>query len=66
MGIATLASACILFLFYPETQYTRDTLGSSRKRTMIDNLRFWRVSGGGRPKVHRYVAKFSPGVSFVL
>lgn len=55
MGISTLASAFILVLCYPETQYTRETLASIRERSVIDSLRFWRVSGGGRPKVHRYV-----------
>ncbi|OQV06659.1 hypothetical protein CLAIMM_11201 [Cladophialophora immunda] len=41
MGIATLGSAFILLLFYPETQYTRDHPSSRQKRTLLDNLRFW-------------------------
>jgi predicted MFS family arabinose efflux permease len=55
MGFLTLGTAFMLLLFFPETQYTKSTVVNRHKRTMMDNFRFWRVSGGGTPKVHRQV-----------
>ncbi|OAP53744.1 hypothetical protein AYL99_12082 [Fonsecaea erecta] len=66
MGIATLTSTCILFLFYPETQYTRDHPSSTEKRRLLDNLRFWSVSGGGRPKVHSFWSAFLYPFPYIL
>ena len=51
--IMSLASGVLLFLFFPETQYTRSTTADKNKRTMYDRVRFWVVSGGGTPKVGR-------------
>lgn len=53
MGILTLGCAILLLAFFPETQYTRSTVIDTGRRSLVDNLRFWGVSGGGRPKVHR-------------
>lgn len=52
----TLGTAVLLLVFYPETQYTRSTTVNKDQRTLMDNFRFWRVSGGGKPKVHRYAS----------
>jgi hypothetical protein len=57
MGFLTLGTALMPLLFFPETQYTKSTVVNRHKRTMIDNFRFWRVSGGDAPKVRRQAQK---------
>ena len=55
MTILTLSTCLLLFLFFPETQYTRKSAQDhDRKRRLVDNLRFTNVSGGGEPKVNKY------------
>ncbi|KAJ9602622.1 hypothetical protein H2200_012815 [Cladophialophora chaetospira] len=56
--IMSLISGVILLFFFPETQYTRSTTADKTKRTYRDDLRFWCVSGGGKPKVHSFVSAF--------
>lgn len=61
MAISTFASAVILFVLYPETQYTkRAAIDPARRRTLLDNWRFWSVSGGGPHKVSRFVPTSVP------
>lgn len=54
MAILTLSTFVLLLFCFPETQYTRSTKDNRNRRDFTDNFRFWRVSGGGKPKVHRY------------
>ena len=57
--ILSLAIFLLVVLFYPETQYTRNSsVLHCRKRTYVDTLRFWKVSGGGEPKVESFVRAF--------
>jgi MFS family permease len=54
--ILTLLCSLLVFLFYPETQYTRTSAATHpRKRRAIDYISFHAVSGGGRKKVDRLV-----------
>ncbi|RFU27153.1 hypothetical protein B7463_g9177, partial [Scytalidium lignicola] len=57
-SIISLALAVVLFLCYPETQYNKSREGRVIKRRMIDNFRFWPVSGGGKPKVQSFITAF--------
>lgn len=53
-AILCFVSCLLMFLFFPETQYTRASVGGhKRKRSLLDNLKFSAVSGGGRRKVQR-------------
>ena len=57
--ILSLATSVIVVFVFPETQYTRDSSAvHGRQRTYIDTLRFWRVSGGGKPKVDSFIRAF--------
>jgi MFS family permease len=50
----SLGSFVLIFLFFPETQYTRESNQShTHERTFLDNFRVWSVSGGGRSKVEK-------------
>lgn len=52
--ILCLSCCLLLLLFFPETQYTRESaLQHQRKRRLVDNLTFPSVSGGGRSKVDK-------------
>lgn len=52
--ILCLICFVLLLLFFPETQYTRESNAQHhRKRRLIDNLTFPKVSGGGRSKVNK-------------
>jgi hypothetical protein len=53
MAILTFSTAILILLFFPETQYTRNTAVENIKRTWADDLSFAPVSGGGKPKEHR-------------
>lgn len=50
----TLATSILLLGLFPETQYTKSTTVNKHERKFTDNFRFWCVSGGGNPKVHRF------------
>jgi hypothetical protein len=52
-GISYTWYSIMLLLFFPETQYTESTVVNRHKGAMIDNFRFWKVSGRGASKVHR-------------
>ncbi|MCJ1301128.1 hypothetical protein MMC08_003927 [Hypocenomyce scalaris] len=58
MGILALGTCVLLLFLFPETQYTRSTVVNRHHRSVMDNFRFWRVSGGGKPKVHSFPAAF--------
>ncbi|KAK0758173.1 hypothetical protein N5P37_009474 [Trichoderma harzianum] len=52
VSFLSLGSCGLLFLFFPETQYTRQSGNlHHRQPKLVDNFRFWAVSGGGRSKV---------------
>jgi MFS family permease len=54
IAFLSLGSCLLLFLFFPETQYTRQSGNlHHRQPKLIDNFRFWAVSGGGRSKVDK-------------
>jgi MFS family permease len=54
VAFLSLGACLLLFLFFPETQYTRQSGNlHHRQPKLIDNFRFWAVSGGGRSKVDR-------------
>jgi hypothetical protein len=55
MAIVSSGVAVLMFFLFPETQFTKHETVMSSKRTWVDEFRFWPVSGGGAPKVHRYV-----------
>jgi MFS family permease len=55
VAILSISTSVLLFLVFPETQYTRDSENlHHRQRNFLDSFRFWPVSGGGRRKVDRY------------
>jgi hypothetical protein len=55
VAILSLSTSLLLFLFFPETQYTRESDNLHRReRKLVDELRFWAVSGGGKKKVDKY------------
>ncbi|KEF55245.1 uncharacterized protein A1O9_08899 [Exophiala aquamarina CBS 119918] len=58
VAMITFGVATLIFLFVPETQYTRSAGMEKRTRSWKDNFRFWVVSGGGKPKVHSLRAAF--------
>jgi hypothetical protein len=53
LAIITFAAAVAIVVFVPETQYTGGIPETKAERTWKDDLRFWPVSGGGKPKDHR-------------
>lgn len=56
VAILAFSTAIGLVALLPETQYTRKSGQPISERRWMDNYRFWPVSGGGAPKVHRQVA----------
>ena len=60
MAILMFVSFALVFVFMPETQYTKhpSELTGHEKRTFLDDFKICRTSGGGRPKVHRYEKSF--------
>ena len=54
MAIIAFSVALLILVCFPETQYTADLQHASSKRRLAQQFSFTRVSGGGRPKVHRY------------
>jgi MFS family permease len=54
-AILTLSTCALIAILLPETQYTRRSANAHhRKRRLVDNFRFWPVSGGGEKKVEKY------------
>jgi MFS family permease len=53
MAILAFSVAALIFVFFPETQYTADPRTVTEKRLPDQNFTFTRVSGGGQAKVHR-------------
>lgn len=58
LAILTFSVAVIIFVFFPETQYTSDLKFAVTTRSLAQQFKFTRVSGGGRAKVHRYTLSF--------
>ncbi|OAP63485.1 hypothetical protein AYL99_02712 [Fonsecaea erecta] len=53
LAIITFGAAALMLILLPETQYTRHMEETTTLiRSWKDDLRFWPVSGGGRPKEH--------------
>lgn len=54
VAILSFSTCLLVFFFFPETQYTRESTHQHRRDpTLLDSFRIWPVSGGGRAKVNR-------------
>ena len=59
MAFITFGTSALIFVLFPETQYTNSTVVNRHRRSLLDNFRFWRVSGGGKAKVHSFAVAFA-------